>query len=146
MIIGKMQEDVTTALKAGERDKVDTLRFALADLKNKAIEKHGDLEDSEVVSAMAGMIKKLNDSIVQFETAGRAELVALYKKQVAILQEYLPEEIGDEELKKIVGEVVEKNIVLKDNLGALIGKAVAELKGKASPARIAEMIKQQISS
>ncbi len=136
-----MQEEVTVALKAGKKEKVDTLRFALAELKNKAIEKQSELDDSEAISAISTMIKKLNDSISQFETAGRQELVEQYKNQVSILQTYLPEEIGEQELKKIVSQVIENNAALKENVGALIGKSMAELKGKASPARVSEMVR-----
>lgn len=142
MILSKMQDDVTIALKSGDKAVVETLRFALSELKNKAIEKRAVLTDEEVTGALSGMIKKLNDSIVQFETAGRGELSALYKNQVAILQEYLPEEISDEELEKVVKTIIEANQELKTNLGALIGKSIGALKGKASPTRIAETVKR----
>lgn len=142
MIEEKLQHDTIAALKAGDTQQTNTLRFALSQIKNKHIEKRAELSDDEVAGVLTKLIKQLQDSIEMFEKAGRQELVDDYKRQITIFQAYLPEELNDEELTEAVQKVLDENhALIETNPNALMGRAVGALKEQASPGRIVQTVK-----
>ena len=106
MLRQKLQDDQVTALKAGEKTKLGILRFILAQIKNKEIDKKSELNDDEVLIVLRKVIKELKESVEAFEKSGRKELAEDNKKQLEIASSYLPKEIGDEELKKEIEKVI----------------------------------------
>lgn len=148
MIKQKLQQDQFAAMKSADKDKVTVLRYILAQIQNKEIEKKADLTDEETVVVLRRFVKELNESIEAFTKGSRADLVTGTKKQLEIITPYLPAEISDEELKKEVQKVVEQNKeVQQNNLPAgrraqkqLIGICVKALKSKAEPGRIVKML------
>ena len=140
MLKQKLQADSDAALKAGEKEKLSVIRTILSDIKNKEIDKHDDLTDDEIISIFQSQIKKLQESVELFKKGDRMDLVADYEGQVAIMKDYFPAEISDEELEAALKQLYEKH---KDTLAhpnALIGIAVKELAGKASGGRISTMM------
>lgn len=137
MLRNKLQADQITALKSGDKKRLDTLRYILSRIKNQEIEKKGELEDEEVVRVLRKTRRELQESIAQFEAGGRSDLSESVKEQIAVIDEYLPVEASDEELKKEVEKVIAKNQDLyASNPKAVIGICVRELKEKADSARI----------
>ncbi len=139
MIKQKLQDEQLAALKAGEKNKLATLRYILAQLKNKEIEKNspagGELTDEEIVIVLKKIVKELKESIDAFTKANRPELVTESQAQLDIVTPYLPKDISDEELEKEIKRIVESNKNLPDPK-AIIGIAMRELKNKADPSRI----------
>ncbi len=133
----KIQEDQIAALKSGDSDRVDTLRYILAQVKNKEIEKKSELEDVEVVSVVQKFKRELSEAIIQFEKGGRGDLVQNNKRQLETIAEYLPAEMTEEELKQAVAAIISKNQELYTaNPKAILGVAIRELKGKADSTRV----------
>jgi hypothetical protein len=141
MIKQKLQADQITAMKAKDVERLQTLRYILAQIKNIEIDKHQDLTDEESMQVLRKEIKKLDDSIISFEKASRTDLAAEYKAQKDILVTYLPQEISDEELAQEVKKIVDANAELfAKTPHALIGMCVKELKSKADSSRIARAV------
>jgi len=141
MIKQKIQEQLIFSLKADEKDKVNVLRYILAQIKNKEIEKKADLNDEETLAVLRKIIKELKESIEAFKKGRREDLVDEYTKQLNIVSSYLPAEISDEELKKEITRVITENQELyQKNPKAIIGIAIKALKGKADPARIIRIL------
>jgi uncharacterized protein YqeY len=137
MIKEKMQADQLTALKSGDKPTLDVLRYILAQLKNKEIEKKGELTDEEVVSLVRKQVKELNESIEAFTKGARTELAAASEEQKRILSAYLPAEISDEELEAEIKKVIEQNQEqYQKDPKTIIGLCMRELKSKAEPSRI----------
>lgn len=133
MLSAKLQEDQLIALRAGDRDRLDVLRYILSQIKNKEIEKKDTLTDEEVLVILKNYCE-LKDSIESFEKGGRDDLVAGNKKQLEIISTYLPAELSDEELENEVKAIIAQNSDLaKQNSKALIGICVGRLKAKADP-------------
>ncbi len=142
MIKQKLQADQIAAMKAKDVEKLQTLRYILAQIKNIEIDKHADLTDEEIIQVFRKEIKKLDDSIVSFDKASRSDLSAEYKAQKDILASYLPTEISDEELASEVKRIVDANAQLFSKTpNALIGLCVKELKSKADSSRIAAAVR-----
>ena len=96
MLRKKLQDDQLTALKNGDKDRLSLLRFIIAQVQNKEIEKKGELTDEETVAVLKKVARELKESIVAFEKGGRSDLVEDNKKQLDIFSSYLPAEISDE--------------------------------------------------
>jgi len=149
MIKQKLQQDQFTAMKSADKDKVTVLRYILAQIQNKEIEKKANLTDEETIVVLRRFVKELNESIEAFTKGNRADLVAGTKKQLEIITPYLPAEITNDELKKEIQKIVDQNKeIQQNNLPAgrqapkqLIGICVKALKSKAEPGRIIKILK-----
>lgn len=142
MIKHKLQEDQVTAMKAKDVEKLQTLRYILAQIKNIEIDKRIALSDEEVVNVLRKEVKKLQDSIDSFKSANRQDLAAEYQTQKDILVTYLPQELSDEELKSEIQNIINANKALfEQNPNALIGLCVKELKSKADASRISAAVR-----
>jgi hypothetical protein len=141
MIKQQLQADQIAAMKAKDVEKLQTLRYILAQIKNIEIDKHQDLTEEETIQVMRKEIKKLDDSITSFEKASRSDLAQEYKFQKDILAAYLPSQMSDEDLNAAVKKIVEANAELfAKTPHALIGMCVKELKDKAESSRIAASV------
>lgn len=137
MLTAKLQVDQLTALKSGDKKKLNTLRYILAQIKNKEIEKKADLTDEEVVQILRKQNKELQESIDAFQKGNRDDLVKEYKEQQMIVISYLPPEMSDEELTQAIKKMIADNQELYNrDSKAIIGLCMRELKNKVDPARI----------
>jgi len=141
MLRQKLQEDQIAALKTGDKEKLEMLRFVIAQIKNKEIEKKAELNDEETIAVLKKYAKELKESIDAFEKGKRKDLIEGSKKQLEIVVRYLPAEITDEELKKEIDKIIIDNKALYDqNPKAIIGTCMKSLRSKASPERIMKML------
>ena len=141
MLRQKLQDDQIIALKSGDKTKLEILRFILAQIKNKEIDKKSELNNEETLVVLKKVTKELKESIEAFEKGGRKDLSDGSKKQLEIISVYLPAEISDEKLKGEVEKVIKENQVLFDNnQKAIIGICMKQLKSKADPGRIMKVL------
>jgi uncharacterized protein YqeY len=143
MLIDRLQTDLTTSLKAGKSARVETIRFLIAGVRNIATGKYGvdwekKMTDADVLDAVKKQIKTHRESIEAFEKAGRQELVAKEKAQLAILEEFAPRELSDEELKKILEPIATSG---EKNFGLLMKQAMAAVKGRAEGGKVSAVLK-----
>ena len=137
MLLEKLQANQIEALKQKDTVRLDTLRYILSQVKNRQIEKQSELTDEEIIEVIKKHAKNLRESIDAFIKGNRADLAVQSEKQLAVVLAYLPPELSDEELVKVVKMEMEKNKeTAEKNPKALIGIVVKSLKDKASPQRI----------
>ncbi len=142
MIKQQLQADQLQAMKAKDSARLDTLRYILAQIKNQEIEKKTELPDEDIVQIIRKESKKLQDAIDSFKGAGRTDLADEYQAQLDIYTTYLPVGMSDEDLKKEIELIIEKNSeMFKANPNALIGICVRELKSKAESARVSQIVR-----
>ncbi|MFA5770577.1 MAG: GatB/YqeY domain-containing protein [Patescibacteria group bacterium] len=147
MLRQKLQDDSLTALKAGDKTKLNVLRFILAQIKNKEIDNKSELTDEDTIVVLRKVIKELKESVEAFEKGGRKELADDSKKQLEFASVYLPAEISDEELKAEIEKTIKENqAVFDNNQKAIIGICMKELKSKADPGRIMKVLQSIIKS
>ena len=101
-----IERDIKELMKSGEKRKVEIVRFILSHLKNEEKEKKRDLETSETIQILKRLLKRNHESFEQFNKAGRDDLASKEKEEMEIIQSYLPEEISEEELIKIIKETI----------------------------------------
>lgn len=148
MLLEKIKNDLKAALKEKDELVVSTLRFLLSAIHNKEIElkKRGKLSDEEVIGVIRKQVKEHQESIEAFQKGKREDLVEKEKKELAILNKYLPQQLSSKELKKIIKEVIgETGAVGEKDFGKVMGVVMGEVKGRAEGKTVAEVVKQQLS-
>ena len=133
--------DMKGALKAKDSLKLNTLRGLVSDIKNREIDVRRELEDDEIISIIATQIKKRKEAAVFFKKGGRSDLYLKESQEMAILQEYLPEQASEESLRRRVQEViVELGVVELKDLGKVMKKVIPEFKGRADNGQIKKLV------
>ncbi|MDB6091265.1 MAG: glutamyl-tRNA amidotransferase [Gammaproteobacteria bacterium] len=142
----RITEDMKTAMRAGEKERLGTIRLALAAIKQREVDERISLDDNQVLAALEKMIKQRKEAITQFEAGGRADLVAKEKAELVVLQAYLPAQMSDAELDALIGEAVATSgaTSIKD-MGKVMGIVKAKAQGKADMGAVSARIKQKLS-
>ncbi|PIZ62419.1 hypothetical protein COY16_04440 [Candidatus Roizmanbacteria bacterium CG_4_10_14_0_2_um_filter_39_13] len=142
MIKQTLQKEQIEAMKAKDSFKLQTIRYILAQIKNKEIDSQKELEDQEVVDVLRKEAKKLQDSITAFKDAGREDLQTESQSQLDLVTTYLPKELSDEALKAKIQEIIDANKeAYEKNPNAMIGICVGKLKSEADSSRIAQIVR-----
>lgn len=141
----KIEQALRESLKAKEVEKISALRFLLSKIKNAQIEKKAELTEDEILSVISKEVKERDEAIEMYKKGGREDLVKKEEACKKILQEYLPAQASDEEIKKAIDEVLGE-VAENPNFGQVMGKVMGKLKGRADGKRVASIVKHQISS
>ncbi len=128
------------AMIAHDDQIVSLLRMIKSSIKNSEIAKGHELEDDEILSVLEKEAKQRKDSITQFEAGGRADLAENEKSELKIIEEYLPEKMNEEDIKKIV-QIKVKELEGQD-FGRVMGACMGELKGKADGALVQKIVRE----
>ena len=102
----RITEDMKTAMRAGDKERLATVRLALAAIKQREVDERIMLDDSQVLSVLEKMIKQRSEAITQFESGGRADLVAKETSEIAVLQHYLPAQMSEAELDALIAAAI----------------------------------------
>ncbi|MBS0367453.1 MAG: GatB/YqeY domain-containing protein [Proteobacteria bacterium] len=124
----RITDDMKSAMRAGEKERLATIRLALAAIKQREVDERITLDDPQVLAVLEKMIKQRREAITQFESGGRADLVARESAEIAVLQQYLPAQMSEAELDALIGEAIASTgaASVKD-----MGKVMAAVKPKA---------------
>jgi uncharacterized protein YqeY len=142
----RITEDMKTAMKAGEKDRLATIRLILSGIKQREVDERITLDDSQVLTVIEKMIKQRKEAITQFEAGGRADLVAKESAEIVILRTYLPEQLSDAELDALIAEAIASTgaASIKD-MGKVMGVVKSKAQGRADMAVVGTRIKQKLS-
>jgi uncharacterized protein YqeY len=143
----RIQEDMKSAMRSGEKDRLATIRLILSAVKQREVDERIVLDDSQVLAVLEKMIKQRKESIVQFEAGGRADLVAKEAAELVILQAYLPEQLSDAELDGLIAEAVAATgaASIKD-MGKVMAQVKAAAAGRADMGAVSARIKAKLSA
>ncbi|MFH0712618.1 MAG: GatB/YqeY domain-containing protein [Candidatus Jorgensenbacteria bacterium] len=149
----RLNKDLVVALKARDENKVATLRFLNSAIHNKEIDKRAQtsgggelLTDEETLAVLKNEAKKRKEAIELYDKGGRADLSGKEKSELEIIEEYLPAELGDGELEKIVAEAFsEVSPAGPADFGKVMGVAMKEVGGRASGDRVRDFIQRKLS-
>lgn len=144
----KIAEDLKTAMKAGDKLRLETLRTLLAALKEKEIELRGMgkiMTPDDEAATLASAAKRRRESIEQFAAGGRHDLVQQETAELAIIQEYMPKQLTEEELRRIIDEiVVSTGASSAKDFGKVMPQVMKQVKGKADGKVVQELVKQRL--
>lgn len=145
-----LQTELKTSMLAKDEVKTSTLRMLLSALNYYEIQKGGagyEASEEDVLAVVQKEAKQRRDSIAEFEKAGRAELVDKETKELKILEGFLPEQMAEEEVKKIVEETIsETGAGSMQDMGKVMGALTGKLKGKADMGFVSNFVRGKLSS
>ena len=137
----KVRSDMTSAMKAQEKERLSTLRMLQSALKNEQINTGHELSDEEAMSVIRKAVKQRMDSIEQYTNAGRTELAAKERSEMDLLKTYLPAELSDAEVEEGLREIVASTgAQSKKDLGKVMKEATARYKGRVDGKKIQEIV------
>lgn len=144
-MIERIEEDLKGAMKAQDKDKTGALRMVKAALHNKKIDKRAELTEEESVAVLVSMVKQRKDSIEQFEAGGRQDLADKEKSEIAIIQLYLPQQLGEEEVAALVKEAVEASgAKSQKEMGKVMALLMPKVKGRADGKLVNNLVRSML--
>jgi uncharacterized protein len=142
----RLEEDLKTAMKSGEKRRVSTLRLLLSQVKNERIQLQRDPNDAEVEALLRRSVKQRRDSIEQYAKGGRQDLVAAESEELSILEQYLPRTLSDEEIRSELSRIAaEKNFTSARDVGLLMKELMARHSGRVDGRRAQELARALLS-
>lgn len=155
-----IQNDLKQSMKQRQEERLSALRLLwdviikkekkkrmeLKDVVEDRIEKESQLDDEEIQQLIASSIKKNKDAIAQFKQGGRNDLVEKNQREIAILEKYLPEQLSEQEITVLVEKAIQE-IQAKGpaDFGKIIGKVMAQVKGRIDGGTVSRIIKERLS-
>jgi len=142
----RITDDVKSAMRSKDKPRLAVLRLITAAIKQIEVDQRITLDDDHVISVLEKMLKQRKDSIEQFSKAGRDELVAQEASEIEIIQEYMPEQLSEDELSSMINEAINATGAanMKD-MGKVMGMLKPKLAGRADMGLVSRIIKEQLS-
>ncbi len=142
----RINDDVKTAMRSKDKERLGVLRLITAAFKQKEVDERIELDDTMVLAIMDKMTKQIRDSIQQFEQAGRDDLAQKEAFELGIIQEYLPAQLTEDEIKQIITESIEATgAESAKDMGKVMGVLKPRLQGRADMGKVSGLVKQQLS-
>lgn len=139
-------EDFTTAMKQQQKERLSTLKMLKSSIQNREIEKGDELDDDEVRALLSKEAKSRRESIEQYEKGGREDLVEKERKELELIQDYLPDPLSEQELEELIEDVIERTGARDmSDMGAVMGEVMPEVRGRADGDRVNQMVREKLS-
>ena len=144
-MVEQLEKDMITAMKEKDKDKLTVIRMVKASLKQEQIDHKKEINDDLLIDVVNKQIKMRKDSITEFEKGGRTDLIEKTQSEIDVLMKYLPEQLSEEEVNKIIDEIFEevKPEGQKD-MGKVMKEATSKLKGKADMKTVSSIIRERL--
>ena len=142
----RINDDVKAAMKAKDKPRLGVLRLITAAIKQREVDEQITLDDNQVLAVLEKMVKQRKDSIAQYEKAGRDELAQQEALEIGIIQDYLPEQLSDDEIDALIAEAISSTgaASMKD-MGKVMGMLKPRLAGRADMGKVSQIIKKHLS-
>jgi uncharacterized protein YqeY len=143
----QITEDMKSAMKAGEKDRLKVVRLILAAIKQVEVDKRIELDDAAVLAVLDKMVKQRRDSVEQFEKGNREDLAAIERAEIEVLQQDLPEQLSADELAVLVDEAIAASGAesMRD-MGKVMGQIKAKAAGRADMGAVSATVKERLAS
>jgi uncharacterized protein YqeY len=144
---GQITEDMKSAMKAGEKDRLRVVRLILAAIKQIEVDTRAELDDTAALGVITKMVKQRRDSVEQFENGHREDLAAIERAEIVVLETYLPEQLSADEIAVLVDDVIQATGAtgIRD-MGKVMGQIKAKAAGRADMGAISAIIKERLNT
>mgnify|MGYP001465041665 FL=1 len=141
----RISDDMKSAMKAGDKDRLRVVRLILAAIKQVEVDKRIELDDAAVLGVLEKMVKQRRDSVEQFQKGNRDDLAQIELSEIAVLEEYLPEQLSDDELDAMIDEVIGTTGAesIRD-MGKVMGAIKAKAAGRADMGAVGARVKAKL--
>ena len=143
----RISEDMKTAMRAKDKERLGTIRLVLAAIKQVEVDKRIELDDTAVLAILDKMVKQRRDSIAQFGKAGRDDLVAQEQTELDLIQTYMPKALDSSEVDALIdAAIADTGAAGMSDMGKVMGWLKPKLQGRADMGKVSGQIKQRLSS
>ena len=141
-----LMEDMKQAMKNKEKDRLSVIRMVRSSLQNEAIKLGRELTEEDELTVLTREVKQRKDSLLEFDKAGREDLVNNVESEIKVLEAYLPTQLTDKELEQIVQETIsEVGATSKKDFGKVMSAIMPKVKGKADGSVVNKLVQQHLS-
>ena len=141
----QLTDDMKTAMKAGEKDRLAVIRLINAAIKQKEVDERVEMTDPLVLAVLEKMVKQRKDSITQYEAAAREDLAAIERYELGIIDAYLPAKLGEDEILAAIDKAMaETGAASAADIGKLMGVLKPALAGQADMGLVSKLVKQKL--
>ena len=142
----QLTDDMKSSMKGGNKARLGVIRLMLAAIKQIEVDERIELSDDRVIAVLDKMAKQRRESISQFSSAGRDDLIAIEEAELVIIKEYLPEALSESEINQLVEQSIKATGAesIKD-MGKVMGMLKPQLQGRADMAQVSQLIKSRLS-
>ncbi len=142
----QITEDMKAAMRAKETARLGAIRLLLAAMKQREVDERIELTDADVVAIIEKMLKQRRDSISQYKTANRQDLVDVEEFEVSVLQTYMPQQLGEVEIDTAIAEAIAATGAAgPQDMGKVMGVVKPKLAGRADMGKVSGLIKAQLT-
>ncbi|MCU7875001.1 MAG: GatB/YqeY domain-containing protein [Candidatus Thiodiazotropha sp. (ex Lucinoma borealis)] len=146
MLKEQILDDVKAAMKAKEKALLGTLRLITAAIKQREVDERIELDDTQVLAILDKMIKQRRDSVSQYENAGRQELADQEKREIAIIETYMPAGLSDEEVAAMIDSAIsEIDAKGMQDMGKVMGLLKPQMQGRADMSKVSGLVRQKLA-
>lgn len=143
----RLQADMKTAMKAGEKDRLGVIRLILAAIKQREVDERVELGDGEVIAVLDRMVKQRRESVSQYEAAGRRDLADIESAEIDVIGHYLPQPLTDEEIDALLqGAIAETGAAGISGMGKVMSVIKAPMQGRADMAKVSARLKSLLGA
>ncbi|ALG67613.1 GatB/YqeY domain-containing protein [Beggiatoa leptomitoformis] len=141
----RIQEDMKTAMRAQEKERLGTIRMLMAAIKQREVDERITLDDTQIVAVLDKMIKQRRDSFSQFSAAGRTDLADKESREIEVLQSYMPQALSEAELTALITAVIaETGATSIKDLGKVMGLLKPQVQGRADMSVVSTELKKRL--
>ncbi|WP_077214022.1 GatB/YqeY domain-containing protein [Bacillus dakarensis] len=145
-LLERLNQDMKQAMKNKEKEKLTVIRMIKASIQNEAIKLGQELSEEQELTVLSREVKQRKDSLHEFEKAGREDLVDKIRTELQYVEEYMPEQLSEEELSQIVQETInEIGAASKAEMGKVMAAIMPKVKGKADGSLVNKLVQQHLS-
>ena len=145
-LLKKITNDMKKAMKNKEKERVNVLRLLRSELKNAKIDSQKELTEEDEIQVISKAAKNRKESIESYKKGDREDLVEKEQKELEIIQEYLPEQMSDEEIKELVEEVIEKvDASGMQDMGKVMGTIMPKVRGQAEGSKVQKIVRSKLA-
>ncbi len=142
----QVQDDMKSAMRARETEKLGTIRMLLAAIKQKEIDEQIQLTDPQILSVINKMIKQRRDAASQYQTAKRDELANKELEEIVFLEAYLPQQLNEAEIMQAIEKAIEQSAAASiRDMGKVMGVLQSSLQGRADMSAVSQLVKQKLA-
>lgn len=146
MIKEKIEQDLKTAVKSQEKIRLEVLRMLKSEIRYKEIEKRQPLTDEDVIGVLSSSAKRRRESIDEFKRGNRPDLVAKEEKELAVVMEYLPQQLSETELKELIASAIrEVGAATVTDAGKVMKVLMPQVKGRADGRMVNACVQEMLS-
>jgi uncharacterized protein YqeY len=143
---GQFQEDMKSAMKAGDKDRLKVVRLALAAFKQVEIDERIELDDTRALVILNKMVKQRRDSVSQFRDGNREDLVEIELAEIAVLETYLPEQLSAAELDQLIDQaIIDSGASSIRDMGKVMGQVKNKAQGRADMGAVGAKVKARLN-